>query len=182
MNFFEANQEPQPFTKKNCAIEQLESLLETAIKEKDEVTKGRLFEEFFRNLVEREDEFRLIKLHARSDVGEMDYFYKATCKGHPLWDNYPYLFVECKNRKEVVSSKDMDHFVSMLGSKSVFTNCCGIYITTKSFSRQADASAKKGIEKGLVIFRINRSAMTGLIEKGLKLYLEEAFDELLSKI
>lgn len=160
----------------------MKALLKQSIKEKDGVTKGKLFEAFFRNLVEREEEFCLIKPHARSDVGEMDYFYRANCTGHPLWGKYPYLFVECKNRKEVVSSENMDHFVSMLGSKSVFENCCGIYITTKSFSPQAKNAAKKGLEKGLVLFRIDNSNLTALIEKGFKLYLEEEFDMLLSKI
>jgi hypothetical protein len=76
----------------------------------------------------------------------------------------------------------MDHFVSMLRSKSVFRNCCGIYITTKTFSPQANTSAKKGIADGLVIFRIEHSDITMLIEKVFKRYLEDEFDELLSKI
>jgi hypothetical protein len=180
-DFFRGNDEPQPFTKRNYTNEELESLLANAIKEKKEVPKGKMFEEFFRNLVERENEFELKKLHARSDVGEMDYFYKANCRDHPLWDKYPYFFVECKNRKEVVSSESMDHFKELLEAKTVFHNCFGIYITTKRFSPQANISAQKGIAKGLVIIRIDRSDMTDLIEKGFRIYIEEAFDEFLSK-
>lgn len=180
-DFFRGYGEPQPFIKKNYSKEELNTLLENAIKEKKEVPKGKLFEEFFRNLVEREDEFEFKKPHARSNVGEMDYFYKANCKGHPLWDKYPYFFVECKNRKEAVSSQNMNHFKELLEPKTVFHNCFGVYITTKNFSRQANTSAQKGIDKGLVIIRINKSDMTALIEKGFKSYIEEAFDEFLSK-
>jgi hypothetical protein len=180
-DFFRGYGEVQPFTKINYTNEELETLLENAMSEKKEVPKGKMFEEFFRNLVERVDEFELKKPHPRSNVGEMDYFYKANCKGHPLWDKYPYLFVECKNRKEAVSSENMDHFKELLVPKTVFHNCFGIYITTKTFSKQANASAQKGIDKGLVIIRINKSDMTALIEKGFKRYVEEAFDEFLSK-
>lgn len=141
-----------------------------------------MFEEFFRNVVEREDEFILAKQHARSDLGEFDYVYKTNCSGHPLWNNCKYMFVECKNRKEVVSSKDMNHFVKMLDNKSVFRNCCGIYITTKRFSPQANNSAKEGIAGGLIIFRIAHADITELIEKGFKQFLENQFDELLTKI
>jgi len=99
-----------------------------------------------------------------------------------LWNKCQYLFVECKNRRKVVSSENMDHFVSMLASKSVFGNCGGIYITTKSFSPNANISAKKGIEKGLVLFRIDKTGLKSLIEKGFRLFLEDEFDILLSKI
>lgn len=111
----------------------------------------------------------------------MDYFYKANCRGHPLWDKYPYLFVECKNRKEVVSSENMNHFKELLEPKTVFHDCFGIYITTKTFSRQANTSVQKGINKGLVIIRIDKSNMTPLIEKGFKKFIEDAFDEFLAK-
>ncbi len=180
-DFFRGGDELKPFTKRNYTNEELGNLLANAIKEKKEVPKGKMFEEFFRNLLEREDEFELKKPHARSNVGEMDYFYKANCRGHPLWDKYPYLFVECKNRKEAVSSKNMNDFKELLEPKIVFHNCFGIYITTKTFSRQANTSAQKGIDKGLVIIRIDRSNMTALIEKGFKRYVEDAFDEFLSK-
>ncbi len=161
----------------------METLLENSINEKDEVTKGQLFEEFFRNVIEREDDFVLIKPHARSNLGEMDFFYKAQCTGHPLWSLSQYLFVECKNRKEVVSSKDMNHFVKLLGKKGVFSNArLGIYITTKGFSPQANNAASEGVAEGLVIIRIARKDISTLIEKGFKRYLEEEFDELISKI
>ncbi len=180
-SFFRGFCEPQPFIKKNYSKEELNTLLENAIKEKKEVNKGKMFEEFFRNLIEREDEFEFKTVHARSNVGEMDYFYKANCRGHPLWDKYPYFFVECKNRKEVVSSQNMNHFKELLEPKTVFHSCFGVYITTKTFSRQASTSAQKGIDKGLVIIRIDKSDMTALIEKGFKIFIEEAFDEFLSK-
>ena len=183
MTFFEANDEPQPFIQKHYTNEQIETLLENAIDEKDETTKGKLFEEFFRNVVERENEFVLVKPHARSDIGEFDFVYKTKCNGHPLWNECQYLFVECKNRKEVVSSKDMNHFVNMLSKKAVFKNArCGIYITTKSFSRQANTAAKNGIAEGLIIFKIAHKDIATLIEKGFKRFLEEEFDDLLSKI
>ncbi len=180
-DFFRGIGEPQPLTKKNYTNEELETLLENAIKEKKEVPKGKMFEEFFRNLVEKEDEFVLKKPHARSNIGEMDYFYRADCRGHPLWDKYQYLFVECKNRKEVVSAQNMNNFKELLEPKVVFHSCFGIYITTNRFSKPANTSAQKGIDKGLVIIRIDRSNMTALIEKGFRKYTEDAFDEFLAK-
>ncbi|MCL5949891.1 MAG: hypothetical protein M1490_05380, partial [Candidatus Bathyarchaeota archaeon] len=62
-DFFREFGEPQPLTK-NYTNEELATLLENAIKEKKEVPKGKLFEEFFRSLVEREAEFVLKKPHA----------------------------------------------------------------------------------------------------------------------
>jgi hypothetical protein len=77
----------------------------------------------------------------------------------------------------------MNQFVSMLSKKAVFKSArIGIYITTKSFSPQANTVAKNGIGSGLIIFRIAYNDIVELIEKGLKQYLEEQFDELLTKI
>lgn len=64
-DFFRAYGEPQFFIKKKYTNEELTILLENAIKEKREIPKGRMFEEFFRNLVEKEDEFELKRPHAR---------------------------------------------------------------------------------------------------------------------
>jgi len=180
-DFFQANGEPPLLKKKNYTDEELTTLLSNSIKEEKESLKGQLFEEFFRNIVERGNEFELKKTHARSNVGEMDYFYKANCSGHPLWNKYPYLFVECKNRKEVVSSKDMNHFKELLEPKTVFHSCLGVYITTKMFSPEANAAAQKGIDKGLVIIKIERSDLKNLIGKGFKTYMEESFDQFLAK-
>ncbi|MCL5949026.1 MAG: hypothetical protein M1490_00935 [Candidatus Bathyarchaeota archaeon] len=75
----------------------------------------------------------------------------------------------------------MNNFKELLDQKVVFHNCFGIYITTKSFSKPANTSAQKGIDKGLVIIRIDKSNMTALIEKGFRRYTEDAFDEFLAK-
>jgi hypothetical protein len=96
-DFFRGLGESQPFIKKHCSNEQLQTLLKNAIIEKDETTKGKLFEDFFRNIAEREDDFELLKPHARSDIGEFDFVYKSKCNTHILWNECKYLFIECKN-------------------------------------------------------------------------------------
>lgn len=137
----------------------------------------------FQSIVCNEQCFSLIKRHARSDVGEMDFFYRAKCDGHPLWSKCAYLFVECKNWKEVISSEKMNHFTTLLESKNIFSNCCGIYITTSSFSPQAITALKKAINgKKLIIIKLGKNDLHKLIDKGFKSYLEDAFDLLLSKI
>jgi hypothetical protein len=49
------------------------------------------------------------------------------------------------------------------------------------FSPEANAAAQKGIDKGLVIIKIERSDLKNLIGKGFKTYMEESFDQFLAK-
>jgi restriction endonuclease Mrr len=115
-------------------------------------------------------------------VGEIDYYYRSKCEGHPLWMKCQYVFIECKNWKETISSEKMSHFVSLVESKSVFHNCCGVYLTTSSFSPQAINASKKGVVKGLIILRLSKKNLQAMIDKGFKHYLEDDFDTLLSKL
>jgi len=157
--------------------------LKEAIKESDPIIKGNKFEEVFNSIVCTEPDFTLLKQHARSDVGEIDFFYRTKCKDHPLWLKCHYLFIECKNWKEIISSEKMNHFITLLQSKNVFRNCCGVYVTTSSYSPQAINAYKKAInEKKLIIVKLGRNDLNKLIDEGFKTYLEDAFDTLLSKI
>lgn len=169
--------------KKGLSKQDLKDMLKQAISEPNGVKKGNQFETFFQNLVYQEPEFTLIRPHCRSDVGEIDFLYRVDCRGHPLWSKCQYLFVECKNWKEIISSEKADHYISLFEKKNLFSNCCGVYITTSSFSPQAITAVKDAIKnKKLTIILIDRTELISLIEKGFKIFLQEKFDELLSKI
>lgn len=127
--------------------------------------------------------FVFIRKHCRSEVGEIDYFYRTELRDHPLWSEYPYLFIECKNWKERISSEKMDHFVGLLRPKNVSRFCCcGIYITTSSFSPPALRAIEKArdIDK-VVIIPIDKNDLPSLIDRGFRAFIQEKCDKILAR-
>ena len=161
---------------------ELKKMLKDSIEEPVAVEKGKAFEHFFENLMNQQQGLVFIRKHARSEVGEIDYFYRSELEGHPLW-NYPYLFIECKNWKDPISSEKMNHFIRLVKAKNFFhLLCCGIYITTSNFSQPALTTLKeaRNVEKVMII-TINKKDLSELIEIGVKAFLERKCDEILAK-
>ena len=125
--------------------------------------------------------FIFIHKHCRSEIGEIDYFYRSRHRDHPLWETYSYLFIECKNWKGKISSEKINHFIRLLKSKTPFF-CCGIYITTSSFSQEAlTAITYARIQDGVIVIPIDKEDLPELIEKGFKIFIEEKCDKMLAK-
>ena len=159
----------------------MSKLLKDAIEEPNGVEKGKKFELFFENFMAQRRGFVFLHRHCRSEVGEIDYFYRNELKGHPLWEKYPYLFIECKNWKETISSEKMNHFIILMEAKTIFP-CCGIYITTDSFSPQALTTMRDArMKKGMFIIPIDSKGLSEAIEKGFKAFVQEKCDKILAK-
>jgi hypothetical protein len=131
--------------------------------------------------MEQQAGFEFIGKHCRSKVGEIDYFYKIKHKDHPLWRDFGYVFIECKNWKDKISSKELDHFIMLLKAKIPF-KCFGVYLTISSLSPEAHTAIDYSRRTdNVVIFPLEKSALSKLIENGFKSYLEEACDKLIAK-
>ena len=173
---------PQHLLRRKLTKLELKRMLENAIEEPIVVEKGKKFEHFFENLIGQRKGLVFIHKHPRSKVGEIDYFYRSELEGHPLW-NYPYLFIECKNWKEPISSEKMNHFIRLVKAKNFFhLLCCGIYLTTSNFSQAALTTLReaRNVEKVMII-TINKKDLLELIEVGVKAFLEKKCDEILAK-
>lgn len=92
-----------------------------------------------------------------------------------------YLFIECKNWKGKISSEKLNHFKSLLKAKTLFP-CCGIYITTSSFSPQALTVIRdaRNVED-LFIIPIGKREAPKLIERGFKTFVQEKCDKILAR-
>ena len=129
----------------------------------------------------QQDGFVYINKHCRSNVGEIDYFYRCEYTDHPLWKNYPYIFIECKNWEDKIGSPELNHFIRLMQAKAFF-NCCGIYLTTSSLSREALTTIRDArIKDKTLIIPIEGKNLPNLIEKGFKVYIQEACDRILAK-
>jgi len=159
----------------------MNELLKIAIDEPNGVTKGEKFESFFENFMNQQQGFVYIHKHCRSKVGEIDYFYRSEIRDHPLWEEYPYLFIECKNWKETISSEKMDHFIRLVKAKTLFP-CCGIYITTSSFSPQALTTMRDArLNDKVMVIPIDKNDLRDLIDLGFKVLVQEICDKLMTK-
>jgi len=159
----------------------MNELLKDAIDEPNGVTKGEKFELFFENLMAQQEGFIYIDKHCRSKVGEIDYFYRSELLDHPLWEKCPYLFIECKNWKEKISSEKMDHFINLVKAKTALP-CCGIYVTTSSFSPQALTAMRYArINEKVIVIPIDKNDLPYLIDKGFKILVQEKCDKIMAK-
>lgn len=155
--------------------------MKDAVSERNVVKKGKKFEYFFECLMAQQQGFSFIGKHCRSDVGEIDYVYLAELRDHPLWRKYSYLFIECKNWREKIGSKEMNHFIGLLKPKNVFP-CCGVYITTSAFSQEALEAMKRArnVDR-LMIIPIAKNDLAHLLDTGFKVFVQEKCDEILRK-
>ncbi len=161
---------------------ELKELLKDAIDEPVIYKKGEKFELFFENFMSQQEGFKFIRKHARSDVGEIDYFYRSRICGHPLWEKCPYIYVECKNWKEHISSEKMNHFIRLVGSKSLLP-FCGVYITTSYFSKHAMEALKDALKSDkILVIPIDKNDFDELINNGMKKLMENKCDFLMSRI
>jgi Holliday junction resolvase-like predicted endonuclease len=160
---------------------ELKELLESALKEKNSGKKGKKFEYFFENFMAQQDGFVYVNKHCRSKVGEIDYLYRSEHLDHPLWKNYHYIFIECKNWGDKIGSRELNHFINLIQAKA-FLNCFGVYLATGSLSQQAQTTIRDArIKDKLLIIPIERRDLYSLIEKGFKDHIQEACDKILSK-
>ena len=159
----------------------MKKLLKDAVKERNVVEKGKKFELFFESLMAQQEGFVFLRKHCRSEVGEIDYFYRTELADHPLWRKYPYLFVECKNWKDKIGSEQMNHFVGLLKPKNIFL-CCGIYITSTFLSPAAlkAMTFARNVDK-VTIIPIDKNDLPRLIDKGFKVFVQEKCDEILAR-
>jgi predicted helicase len=156
-------------------------LLKDSLKESKGVEKGKKFELFFENFMSQQEGFVFIDKHCRSEVGEIDYFYRTELRNHPLWRKYNYLFIEAKNWEKKISSNEIDHFIILLKAKTVFP-CCGIYLTTSPLSPQAKTAMRDArMVNGMMIVAIASHDLPRMIEEGFKNFLERKCDEILAK-
>jgi hypothetical protein len=157
-------------------------MLQDAIEEPNNVKKGKKFESFFENFMDQHQGFVYVDKHCRSRVGEVDYFYRVEFRDHPLWEKYPFLFVECKNWKEPISSEKMDHFIRLVIPKQVLS-CCGIYITTSSFSPEAFATVRDAIiNNKIMIILIDKKDLSDLIDRGFKAFVQAKSEKILAGV
>lgn len=172
---------PLHLIRKKLTKLEMKKLLKDAIDEPHGVKKGEKFELFFENYMNQQQGFIYIAKHCRSKVGEIDYFYRTEFSNHPLWQKYPYIFIECKNWKEKISSEKMSHFKNLLKAKILFS-CCGVYLTTTSFSPQAFTVIRdaKNVEK-LFIIPIESTELHNLVDLGFKAFLQGKCDEIMAK-
>lgn len=153
-------------------------MLQDAIKEKNIISKWKKFESFFENLMSQQPGFTFVHKHPRSDLGEIDYSYRTNLKDHPIWE-YSYLWIECKNWKDPISSEKMSHFINLVKQKNVI-RCCGIYITTGRFSNAALNALKNArIAEKIMIIPINGHDLRKIVDKGFQVFLEERCDEII---
>jgi hypothetical protein len=69
----------------------------------------------------------------------------------------------------------------LLRAKTIFP-CCGVYITSSSFSSAALTTMRDArISEGLMIIPIDENDSPKLIEKGFKAFLQEKCDKMLAK-
>jgi restriction endonuclease Mrr len=142
-------------------------LLNEALNEPSKTKKGYTFEMFFENLMMREKEFKMVYKHSRSRLGEVDYVYRNEAKDS-FWCQFSHVCIECKNWAKKISSREMDHFVSLIKDKSPLC-CLGIFITNSSFEDSAKTSMKNArIGDKIVIVPFEGKELTSLIEFGFK--------------
>lgn len=161
---------------------ELKQMLQYAIDEPNMVKKGKKFESFFENFMDQQQGFVYIDKHCRSKVGEIDYFYRTELRDHPLWERYPFLFIECKNWKETISSEKMDHFIRLVIPKQVLP-CCGLYVTTSSFSPEALTTVRDAIIKNeIMVILIDKNDLSDMIDRGLKDFVQAKSEKTIVKI
>jgi hypothetical protein len=69
----------------------------------------------------------------------------------------------------------------LLRAKNVFL-CCGIYLTTSSYSPQAFTAIRDArMNLGMMIIPLDKSDLPGLIKKGFRIFIQEKFDMILAK-
>jgi Restriction endonuclease len=157
-------------------------MLRDAIEEPNKVRKGKMFESFFENFMDQQQGFVYIEKHCRSRVGEVDYFYRADTRDHPLWERYPFLFIECKNWIEPISSEKMDHFIRLVIPKQVLS-CCGVYVTTSSFSPESLITVRDAIVKNeIMIILIDKNDLSDLIDQGFKDFVQTKSEKVLARV
>lgn len=89
----------RPIKKRLTKLE-MKELLKDAISEPTGVKKGEKFEYFFENFMNQQQGFVYIDKHCRSEVGEIDYFYRTELSDNPLWEKYIIYLLNARIGKE----------------------------------------------------------------------------------
>jgi restriction endonuclease Mrr len=88
------------------------------------------------------------------------------------------MFIECKNWKKTIPSKELSHFLMLLKRKTLF-RCFGVYLTTSKLSEEALEDLKTNND--LVVIVLDKNKLSQLISSGFKIFLQDEFDRLIAK-
>lgn len=89
--------------------------------------------------------------------------------------------IESPEKKETISSEKMNHFIRLVKAKAPFS-CCGVYITTSSFSPQSMTTMRDArLNEKILVIPIDKNDLPNLIKKGLKVVVQEICDKMLAK-
>jgi hypothetical protein len=115
----------------------------------------------------REKQFRTVYKHSRSRLGEVDYVYRNECRDSFL-QQFSHVCVECKNWKKKISSREMDHLISLIKDKSPLC-CLGVFVTNTCFEESAKTSMKNArIGDKILIVPFEGEDLGSMIELGFK--------------
>lgn len=152
-----------------------------ALREKSKTKKGWKFEVFFENVMKREEDFKRVLKHPRSELGEIDYIYSHNLQDHYFWKVSPYICIECKNWKEDITSNEIDHLTALVRDKGPFS-CCGVYITSSSYSSSAiEAINYSRVRDKIIVVPVEGKHLTSLIEQGFKDFIQKLCEEKIFK-
>jgi restriction endonuclease Mrr len=159
---------------------ELEKLLDDALTEPLKPRKGYKFELFFESLMIRHREFKMVYKHSRSRLGEVDYVFRNEVKD-PFWQMFPYVCIECKNWEKKISSKEMDHFVSLIKDKSPLCHF-GVFVTSSFFEVSAKTSMNNArIGDKITIVPIEGDHLKDLINDGFENCVRKVCEETVFK-
>lgn len=159
---------------------ELEQILNDALTDPLKTRKGYEFELFFENLMARHKKFKMVYKHSRSRLGEVDYVFRHEVKD-PFWQMFPYVCVECKNWEKKISSKEMDHFVSLIKDKSPLCHF-GVFVASSSFKESAKTSMNNArIGDKIIIVPVERKHLTDLVKNGFKNSIKKLCEEIVFK-
>jgi restriction endonuclease Mrr len=94
---------------------------------------------------------------------------------------FPYVGVECKNWEKKISSKEMDHFISLIRDKSPLCHF-GVFVASSSFEESAKTSMNNArIGDRIIIVPIEGKHLADLIKDGFEKFVRQLCEETVFK-
>jgi hypothetical protein len=175
--FFAAKNVPPTQPGISLSQNHLEGLLKEALGEYAPQERGRKFEVFFESMISKDKEFTQVFKHARSGTGEIDYIYRHSLSNHPFWKISFYICIECKNWREKVSSRDIDHLIKMIRAKGPLSSI-GIFVSSSSLEASALTSIRDArLQDGLLIVPVEKKHLKDLTAIGFKEFIPKLCEE-----
>lgn len=152
-----------------------------ALQEESKTKKGWKFEAFFENLMQREKDFEFKFKHPRSELGEIDYIYSHNLQDHYFWKISPYISIECKNWKENITSTEINHLTELIRDKGPFS-CCGVYITSSSYSPSAiEAINHSRVRDKIIVVPVEGKHLHSLVQMGFRDFVQRLCEKKIFK-